>query len=309
MIKNSLIIPIYGNESGIPHLIDELSSFNKKIDHLEVVFVVDGSPDESFSLLKELLPKSGIKTQLILLSKNFGSLAAVRTGLQKARGQNFAVMAADLQEPLELIDTFFSKLSGGGCDVVYGIRNARSDPIFSKIFSNIFWFLYKKLIVPDMPIGGVDVFGCNNAFRQKVLELNESNSSLLAIIFWLGFRREGIGYERLPRLHGKSMWTFKKKMIYLKDSIFSFSNTPIILLTWAGIAGVFVAMTLGASIFYSYVNNQIDIPGYTTTVLVVVFFGGLNLFGLGIIGTYAWRTYENTKKRPHSVIMSLEEFD
>ena len=98
-------------------------------------------------------------------------------------------------------------------------------------------------------------------------------------------------------------------MIYLKDSIFSFSNTPIILLTWAGIAGVFVAMTLGASIFYSYVNNQIDIPGYTTTVLVVVFFGGLNLFGLGIIGTYAWRTYENTKKRPHSVIMSLEEFD
>ena len=135
MIKNSLIIPIYGNESGIPHLIDELSSFNKKIDHLEAVFVVDGSPDESFSLLKELLPKSGIKTQLILLSKNFGSLAAVRTGLQKARGQNFAVMAADLQEPLELIDTFFSKLSGGGCDVVYGIRNARSDPIFSKIFS------------------------------------------------------------------------------------------------------------------------------------------------------------------------------
>ena len=80
-------------------------------------------------------------------------------------------------------------------------------------------------------------------------------------------------------------------------------------MTWAGITGIFVAITLGASIFYSYINNQIDVPGYTATVLVVIFFGGLNLFGLGIIGTYAWRTYENTKKRPYSVIMSLEEFD
>ena len=308
MIKNSLIIPIYKNESGIEALIAELILLDEEVEDLEVVFVVDGSPDNSAKELDSLLLKKNLKSQVLILSRNFGSIAAVRAGMSEARGKNFAVMAADLQEPLELIKVFFRELEKDSTDIIYGERNSRSDPFFSRISSVLFWYLYKRFIVPEMPYGGVDVFGCNKEFRNQLLAMQESHSSLIALIFWLGFRRSSEKYDRKKRIHGKSAWTFRKKIEYLKDSIFSFSKTPIVLVTWSGITGVFVALTMGSSVLYGWITNSISVPGYTATMLIVVFFGGLNLFGLGIIGTYAWRTYENTKKRPASVIMSKKEY-
>ena len=304
MITNSLIIPVYRNEAEIPNLLKALSTLNTKIQGLEVVFVVDGSPDQSFEVLNRLLVKTNFKAQLVSLSKNFGAMSAIRAGLQEARGNQFAVMAADLQEPIDLIETFFLKLSKGDCDVIYGERNSRADPVFTKLASNIFWFLYRKFIFSEMPNGGVDVFGCNNKFKEQILKLEESHSSLMAIIFWLGYRRESVLYDRQKRSIGRSSWTFSKKVNYLRDSIFSFSNSPIILLTWAGIAGIIISISLGLSILYASISGDINVPGYAPTILAIIFFGGLNLFGIGIIGTYAWRTYENTKRRPLTLVMS-----
>jgi len=308
MIMNSLIIPVYKNEAEIPNLLEALSTLNTKIQGLEVVFVVDGSPDQSFDVLNKLLVKTNFKAQLVSLSKNFGAMSAIRAGLQEARGNQFAVMAADLQEPIDLIETFFLKLSKGGCDVIYGERNSRADPVFTKLASNIFWFLYRKFIFSEMPNGGVDVFGCNNKFKEQILKLEESHSSLMAIIFWLGYRRESVLYDRQKRSIGRSSWTFSKKVNYLRDSIFSFSNSPIILLTWTGIAGIIISITLGLSILYASISGNINVPGYAPTILAIIFFGGLNLFGIGIIGTYAWRTYENTKRRPLTLVMSKKQF-
>jgi len=308
MILNSLIIPVYKNEEEIPKLLDVLSTLNTKIKDLEVVFVVDGSPDKSSDLLNTLLAKTKLRAQLICLSKNFGAMSAIRAGLQESRGTQFAVMAADLQEPIELIETFFSKLSEGTCDVIYGERNSRADPILTKLTSNLFWYLYRKFIFAEIPNGGVDVFGCNEEFKDQVLKLEESHSSLMAIIFWLGYRREAVLYDRQERSSGRSSWTLSKKINYLRDSIFSFSNSPIILLTWAGIAGIIASISLGLSILYASISGDINVPGYAPTILTIIFFGGLNLFGIGIIGTYAWRTYENTKRRPLTLVMSKKQF-
>jgi len=305
---NSLIIPVYKNEENIPDLLEALISLNKQVSNLEVVFIVDGSPDASASLLTELLPATELSAQLLLLSKNFGSFSAIRVGLQASRGELFAVMSADLQEPLDLVSTFFTILENEPIDIVIGTRESRSDQFLSRLTSKIFWVFYKKFVVPDMPVGGVDMFGCNRLFRDHLLQLNESHSSLVALLFWMGFRRKIISYARLPRLHGKSAWTYTKKIRYLKDNIFSFTDTPIILLTWAGVCGIFVSILLAIIVIYSKLTSQITVPGYTATILTVIFFGAINLLGLGIIGTYAWRTYENTKQRPSAIIMSRNEF-
>ncbi len=310
MIINSLIIPVYKNELNIPSLLDAIRNMHKELlNDLEVVFVVDGSPDKSYEILKNSLEKEIFSSKLVLLSRNFGSFPAIRTGLQVATGKYFAVMAADLQEPPELAIEFFKTLKNEPIDVAIGTRDGRDDPFLSQLASNLFWNFYKKFVVTDMPTGGIDVFGCNKAFRDSLLKLNESHSSLIAQIFWLGFRRKQVYYKRQERQLGVSAWTFKKKVTYMMDSIFSFTDLPIKLLTRIGALGIIIFGILGFITFISRLMGFIAVPGYTAMFLAVGFFGAINLFGLGIIGSYAWRTYENTKDRPLSVILSLEEFD
>lgn len=306
---NSIIIPVYKNEENIPHLLTALEKLNGCIDNLEVVFVIDGSPDKSAELLKSSLPNCNFSSQLLLLSKNFGSFAAIRVGLEAAQGERFAVMAADLQEPPELVQQFFSTLQQEtDIDIVIGVRKKRSDPTKSKFASSLFWFFYRKLVMPEMPPGGVDIFGCNKVFRDNLLLLEEAHSSLIGLIFWMGFNRKMIEYVRQPRLHGKSAWTLIKKWNYLKDSIFSFTDRPVQLLSVVGFIGVLISGCMGICIFIAKLLGWIQTPGYSATILTIIFFGTLNVLGLGIVGTYAWRTYENTKKRPLSLIMCRTQF-
>jgi len=302
-MKYSIIIPVYKNEGSITRLIDALSEMNLSLNNeMEAVFVVDGSPDKSFELLKNLIKQLNFPAQLLAHSRNFGSFAAIRTGLVAARGEYFGVMAADLQEPPELLVTFFKCLLADECDIAVGTRQGRQDPFLSRIASSAFWGIYRRLVVPEMPEGGVDVFGCNRQFRDQLVQLEESRSSLIALIFWLGFRRKLVGYERHHRQEGKSAWTFKKKIDYMMDSVFSFTDLPIRLLIKIGSLGSILAITMALLILAAKLMGVIEVPGYAATVLVVLIFGTLNLLGLGLVGTYAWRAYENSKKRPLAVV-------
>lgn len=302
-MKYSVVIPIYGNEESLPDLFKVLADLNTALDGLlEAVFVIDGSPDRSFERVREALPHFVFAAQLLVHSRNFGSFAAIRTGLAAARGSYFGVMAADLQEPPQLLLDFFDLLERDVCDVALGTRVARKDPLLSRMTSGLFWALYRRWIVPEMPPGGVDIFGCNHEFREQILRLEESRSSLIALIFWLGFRRELIGYERKERVHGKSAWSFRKKVEYMMDSVFAFTDYPIRLLIRLGILGVLVSLLLSALVVAAKISGLIPVPGYAATMLAVLFLGGLNLLGIGVVGNYAWRTYENTKQRPLSIV-------
>ena len=305
---NSLIIPVYKNEQNIPSLILALQQLNQDINNLEVVFVVDGSPDASAHMLAEVLPSSGLTAQLLKLSRNFGSYPAIRAGLIAARGERFAVMAADLQEPPELITQFFTSLENEPIDIVIATRQSRDDPFSSKLSSNLFWKLYRKFVVPEMPVGGVDVFACNQTFRNHLLKLDESHSSLVALLFWMGFRRKEIPYTRRARNLGKSSWTFNKKFTYFKDSIFSFTDVPIKILSWVGILGILFSAIMSLAVIIGKLTGWVDVPGYSATILSIIFFGAFNLLGLGIVGTYSWRTYENTKRRPSALVMEQSDY-
>lgn len=310
----SIVIPVYRNEESLARLLARLSTLAGELREstgqaLEVVFVVDGSPDDSFAVLNAQLPAVSFASKLILHSRNFGSFAAIRTGLAAAGGEHFAVMAADLQEPPELMPLFFVALLADECDVVVGCREKRDDSYLSRLASGMFWRCYRALVMRDVPENGVDVFGCNGQFRDELVRLGEANSSLIGLIFWLGFRRKEIFYQRQKREHGKSAWTLKKKLDYLRDSVFSFTDLPIRLLSGFGLVGVLGSTILGLVVLVAKVFGKIDVPGYAATVLTITFFGGINALGLGIVGAYAWRAFENTKQRPLALVRICRSFD
>lgn len=305
----TLVIPVYRNEGSIADLLAAISQLNQQLgNELEVVFVVDGSPDRCYELLRDALPRQSFRSQLILLSKNFGSFMAIRTGLQFGNGDRFAVMAADLQEPPELVLEMNSILCRKDVDVVVGVREGRQDPLLSRLASQLFWGLYRRYVIPEIPSGGVDMFGCNKIFRDTLLTLDERHSSLIAQIFWLGFRREVVTYTRQERQHGKSAWTLRKKVNYLMDSVFSFTDLPIRLLIRVGAGGSALFGLFGLFVLFAKLHGMINVPGYAMSMLTISFLGCLNLLGLGIVGSYAWRTYENTKNRPLAIPMRVDSF-
>ncbi len=305
----SLIIPVFRNSGNIVPLLEALELLHCELTiPLEVVFVVDGSPDDSYLQLSKMLPNASFRSQLALLARNFGSFSAIRAGLELGNGDLFAVMAADLQEPPQLVLEFVRKMTTENVDIVVGRREGRADPVLSRLFSAAFWSFYRKFVQPQVPPGGVDVFGCRHSVRNQILRLCEQNSSLVGLLFWVGFRRAEVPYERRAREVGRSAWTFKKKLRYLSDSIYSFTDLPIRILTSVGMIGLSLSVLFGITVLVARLSGLIQVPGYAATVVLVAFFGTLNCLGLGILGGYLWRTFENTKRRPNFVIASHEIF-
>lgn len=309
----SVVVPVYHNAELLPELVDDLAEVDRIIRErfgipLEVVFVVDASIDESFELLEQLLPKAPFSSKLVLHARNFGSFAAIRTGLKTATGPYFGMIAADLQEPPELLVSFLTNLVTNENDIVVGTRIARDDPLASRLFADLFWRFYRAVVLAEIPAGGVDLFGCNQEVRNELLGLEEANSSLVGLVFWLGFRRKEVSYERRARKYGKSAWTFRKKFKYLVDSIFAFTDLPIRLLTLSGVVGVTISAIFGLIVLAARLLGKIDAPGYAAIILTVMFFGALNMMGIGIIGAYVWRSYENTKRRPQAVVRQFRTF-
>ena len=297
--RYSVVVPVYGNRATLPAVLARLSSVAEQLDGtLEAVFVVDGSPDDSATVLAEIVPLQGLSVQVLEHSRNFGSFAAIRTGLAAARGDFIGVMAADLQEPPEVMLGFFAELESGDFDVAVGRRASRVDPGRSALMSNLFWGLYRRAINPDIPPGGVDVFACTRDVAQRLVLLDESHTSLVALLYWVGFRRVEVPYDRVARAEGTSGWTLRKKVTYLSDSVFAFTRIPIHALTALGVIGTLVTTMVALVVLVSWLTGRIDSPGYTPLMLTMLLSTFLLLTGMGVLGSYVWRTYENTKRRP-----------
>lgn len=306
MIDNSLVVPIYRNAENIKSLFAALEDLSAKLDgNLEVIFVIDGSPDDSGEIILNT-PRS-FTSRTIFHSRNFGSFTAIRTGMEFAKGKYVAAMAADLQEPPELILAFFKLLRENQADVVFGERTARADSFVQRTLSNIFWSAYRRMILPAMPKGGVDIFGCNRKVLDSLLQIEEPNSSLVAQLFWVGYRRKFVPYERQQRKEGMSGWNFSRRLRYMMDSIFSYSDMPILAVLWIGLFGSAASILFGAVTIIGRLFGYIDERGYTTIVLMVSLFGFLNMVVLGLMGCYLWRALENTKRRPLRLISHVVE--
>lgn len=305
----SLVIPVYRNEQNLPPLFTAIEGIARAIPGaFEVVFVVDGSPDRSLDVLRAKLPGWHVPSRLVELSRNFGSFAAIAAGLAEGRGERFAVMAADLQEPPELIVAFDTALLGGEADVVFGYREGRADSWLSSVFATLFWRFYRRFVVRDMPKSGVDVFGCTRQVRDELVRLKELNTSLVALLLWLGFRRAFVPYQRRERSGGRSAWTFGKRVRYALDSIFNFTDLPIRLLLAVGVIATLVSVVASGVVLVSWWLGLIPVLGYTPLMLAVTGFGGITALGLGIIGQYLWLSLQNARHRPAYIVRRAEAF-
>jgi glycosyltransferase involved in cell wall biosynthesis len=305
----SLVIPLYRSEENLERLFAELSLLAPKVPlKFEVVFVIDGSPDRCDAVLAAAAPALSWSCRVVHLSRNFGAFAAITAGLRHGNGDYFAVLAADLQEPPELVLDFLDRMLRGEADIVFGVRSRRSDPFLSALLSKVFWRVYRRIVNGEIPSGGVDIFGCTRQVRDQLLTLREADSSLIALLFWIGFRRAFVTYERRPRREGKSAWTMAKKLRYALNSIFNFTDLPIRILFFAGGLGTSAAVLLGIVVLVTKLLGDIPIPGYTPIVLSILFFGGLTALGLGIVGEYLWITLQNTRNRPGFIVRTVDEY-
>ena len=283
-----------------------MEGIRDRIDgELEVIFVVDGSPDDSQARLVEALVGRDLRARVVEHSRNFGSFAAIRTGMSLAHGEHIAVMAADLQEPPDLVIEFLTRLQAGDVDVVAGVRASRDDR--GDAFSKLYWLLYRRFVMSEIPAAGADVFACTAAVRDVVCSLEHVHTSLIAQLFWVGFRRQLVPYDRRTS-PGESGWTMRRKLRYLSDSVFAFTDLPVRMLWLGGLLGLAVGVVLAALVVVARAVGAVSVPGYTATILVIVFFGSFNMIGLGIIGSYVWRAYDTVKGRPGAIVRDVLEF-
>jgi hypothetical protein len=160
-----------------------------------------------------------------------------------------------------------------------------------------------------MSPGGVDSFACTRRVRDILVSLPEANSTLMGLLFWVGFQRETVTYPRVARRSGRSGWSFRRKARYAFDTIFAFSDLPLTLMMLVGVVGIVGTLIAAAAVFIGWASGSIDVRGYTPLMLAVLFSSSTTLLALGVIGGYVWRIFENTKSRPMHLVQSVERIE
>lgn len=308
-MRYSVILPVYNEEANIDQLYDRISSVLHTLDSsFEIIFVNDGSRDRTQEMLAALHKKDK-KVKIITFSRNFGHQTAVSAGLRYVTGEKIAVLDADLQDPPEVLPEFFKKLDEG-YDTVYAIRANRKESVFKRFVYSSFYKVLRVVANIDIPIDSGDFCVMNRRIVDAINLLPERNRFVRGLRSWVGFRQTGLTYERAARAAGESKYTMSKLFKLAFDGIFSFSYVPLQLITWLGSAGMLMAFigSLWAGYQRFFTPNYNAVPGFATTIILIMFLGGLQLFSLGVVGEYMRRMYDEIKARPQYIIESTMGF-
>ena len=297
MNKVSVLIPFLNETETIPTLVSELNDFYKENnDNIEeFIFIDDGSTDDSVNQLKS--QNSNLPFTIIKLSKNFGSHAALRAGIQQAKGTFITFIYADLQDPLSLILELKQEIIKG-YDIVWGHRNKTQSGLFSVLYSK----LMQRYVNPKYPSQGFDVVMFDEKIKNELNNNIEANSSIFLQILNLGYKQASIKYDKQERVKGKSKWTFSKKIKLFIDSFVAFSYLPIRLVSISGVI-MFLIGTIWAFYLISrkIILNDLD-SGWPALVSILTIGFGITNISLGIIAEYLWRTLDASRKRPVYII-------
>ncbi len=301
MSKLSIIVAIYKSENNIrPFYEDFCKNIRPYIDDYEIIMVDDASPDNSWEIMLELAKKD-TKIKLIRLSRNFGAIEAVFTGMRYSSGDCVTDKACDLQEPAELTINMYKKWKEGAKSVI-AVREARNDSKATMAFAAVYYWLVRKLVIKDMPKGGFDTYLIDRKVADHIISINDRNSPITLQILWLGFNPQKVYYERKKREVGKSSWTFSKKMKLFLDSFVGFSYIPIRIMSGMGILFFLGSIIWSIYLMISKIRGTIPVQGYTTILVMLLFSSGLIMFTLGLLGEYVWRTLDATRRRPISIV-------
>ena len=306
----SIVVPVYFNEGSLDALCDELDRevFQRLSDLSgEIVFVDDGSGDESFKVLTDLQQNHSDRVRVVKLSRNFGQINAIWCGLTYARGRATAVISADGQDPAVMIREMLEKCCRDGEEVVICARAGRDESAWRKLSSGVFYWLMHKLCFSNMPLGGFDFFSLGEKARTALLGNYQQHGFLQGQILRLGFDPIFLEYHRRAREQGKSRWTLAKKLTYLLDGVIGYSFFPLRIMS---VLGVFMAFAgflyaLIVLIFRLVFGNPIQ--GWAPLMIVILLIGGVQMLMLGIIGEYLWRTKAQVTAEPPYIVETILE--
>jgi dolichol-phosphate mannosyltransferase len=301
----SIVIPVYNEEENIPTLYTKIinATVNLSYYSFEFVFIDDCSSDNSYSKLQSL-KKNDHRIQIIRFSKNFGAHAAVAAGLHFCNGSAAIKMAADLQDPPEIIPLLIGEWEKGP-KVVWGRRKERKgESFFTLLTSKTFYVLMNLLTTIKQPLSGADVTLIDRKVISELKRCNEKNASNNMLIAWLGFSQTFIEYTKQPRLTGLSKWTFAKRIKLFFDSLISFSYVPLRLMSLSGVIISTGGLIFSIRVFYKAFFTGYDIAGWPSLMIAILVIGGFQMIMLGVLGEYVWRNYDETRSRPMYIIES-----
>ena len=308
MSKLSIIVPVYWNSDTLMLLYQDMKEkILHKLEEYEIVFVDDGSGDNSWEIMNQIREMDE-NVRLVRLSRNFGEHAAILAGLSVCTGDCAVTKQADLQEDSELILQLYEKWKEGN-KVVLAVRAERDEGAVKKFFANLYYTLMRKLVVKDMPKGGFDCYLLDRQVIEVLLMLDEKNSALTLQVLWVGFKSDRVYFHRKNREIGKSRWTLSKKVKLVVDSMMSFSYFPVRFMSFLGSAYAIAAVIWGIVLVAQKLSGVEDMPGWTSLMVLMLFSFGVVMVMLGLLGEYIWRALDASRNRPPFLIDETKGFD
>ncbi len=310
MTKLSIVVPTYNEEESIKIFINKTVSVVEKItDDYEIIFVLDPSKDDSEKIIKEELKKNN-KIKLIVFSRRFGQPSATMAGIHHSSGDRCVIIDCDLQDPPELIYDLNKKMDEG-YDVVAAQRNKRAgETLLKKLIAKIGYLIINKISDVKIPRDIGDFRIISKRVINELKKLSEASAFLRGLVAYVGYKQTFIKYDRDERKDGKSK--YNKYLGSLKiafNGIFGFSSKPLFFMSLVGFIFAMISFLIGIYyILIKIVDPQVT-PGLSSTVLFITFFSGLQLIGLGLLGEYVGRIYDEVKKRPNFIIDKKYNFD
>ena len=308
MSKLSIIVPVYWNSDTLMLLYQDMKEkILHKLEEYEIVFVDDGSGDNSWEIMNQIRDMDE-NVRLVKLSRNFGEHAAILAGLSVCTGDCAVTKQADLQEDSELILQLYEKWKEGN-KVVLAVRSDRDEGAVQKFFANLYYTMMRKLVAKNMPKGGFDCYLLDRQVIEVLLMLDEKNSALTLQVLWVGFKSEKVYFHRKAREIGKSRWTLSKKVKLVIDSMMSFSYFPVRFMSFLGLAYAVVAVIWAIVLMVQRLRGIEDIAGWTSLMVLMLFSFGVIMVMLGLLGEYIWRALDASRNRPPFLIDETKGFD
>jgi dolichol-phosphate mannosyltransferase len=309
MKKISVIIPVYNNEDSLKslseRLIHTIKSYNTGYTY-ELIFINDGSKDNSLNILKELQQKDN-GVIVINFSRNFGQMAGILAGWKFASGDAVINISADLQDPPEQVGKMLQEWENGN-EIVINYREARHDDVSSAITSKIAYKLFRYSL-PNLPPGGFDFALLDRKAMNAINSITERNRFYQSDILWVGFTIKYLPYIRQKREHGTSGYSFVKRFGNFITAFLNVSYFPIRLISFIGFITATIGFFYSLSILYAYFFHETPFQGWTPIMMILLIVGGLLMIMLGIIGEYIWRIYDEVKNKPNYIIKDFIRTD
>jgi len=305
----SLVVPMLNEAEMVPIIVERLTQVLEDIgEAFEVIFVNDGSTDETAPLL-DAAHAADDRVKILHLSRNFGKELALTAGFDFAKGEAVIAIDADLQDPPELIKTFVDHWREG-YDVVYGQRHDRStDTAIKRTTANMFYSVMARLSRVNIPASAGDFRLMDRKVVDALRRLRERNRFMKGLFAWVGYRQMAVPYARPPRAAGTTKFNYWRLWNFALDGITSQSTAPLRVAMYFGLFTALVAVIYAIVLMFRTVLNGVDVPGYASTMVAVLFLGGVQLIVLGVIGEYLGRIFEETKHRPLYLVSEAKGFD